>query len=291
MPITTDALREVVSGKVHTPGDVIKYGDVVSEVSGRPVFAVPTFLPLYRDLRMGDKGEDVKALQRMLRDIGLYKGEIDGVLGSGDIQAISYLYTRAGYKAPNPVVFLMAHSAPIPKDGVKVAHVAALGQEITQEHPLATVESTAAVITMRVDILQAQAFTVGTTVLVKVGSNAPVSSEVLSVGEFKEASQSAPPGYDVTVVIPGGVDPEIAEQSPVIVSESVEVEKGPAVPLIAIRRDSGGATYVMLPTPETGATPAPQRVDVTVVGQSAGYAVIEENPLLPVGAVVQVSGG
>ena len=283
--------RMVVSGRAHATGDTIRFGDVVAEVSGRPVFAVPASLPVYRDLVAGDVGSDVAGLQRMLTDLGLYAGAVDGKLSTGTAQAISRLHTRAGYPAPNPVALLTGDVAALPADGLVVAEAAGVGQEITTERPLMSVVVAPAVITARVDMLQAQVFLVGTAVNVQVGSAAPAPSSVLSVGEFQEGSAGNPPGYDIKIGVPEGVDPESAAQQPVIVSEADEVPTGPAVPLAAVRRDAAASTYVELPRP-TSATPGPpQRVAVTVVGQSAGWAVIADNPDLPVGASVVVSGG
>jgi peptidoglycan hydrolase-like protein with peptidoglycan-binding domain len=287
-----DVARQVVSGKVPAVGDVIHYGDVVGEVSGRPIFAVPGSLPLYRDLRQGDSGSDVVILQTLLTDLGLYSGALDGLLGRSAMNAVAKLYTRAGYAPPDPVGFLMRNTAPVSASGLPVASAAAVGTELSSDQPLATVVASAAVITARVDLLQARAFTVGTVVEVRIGSGAAVESGVLTVGNFQESSSHLPPGYDVTVALPSGVDPEAVKREPVLVSETVEIPTGLAVPLTAIRRDSSGGTYVLLRSASSQASASPpSQAPVTVVGQSSGYAVIQDNPDLPPGAEVVVSGG
>jgi len=88
MPVSDDAIREVVSGMVHQIGDVIRYGDVVAEVSGRPVFAMPASLPLYRDLYRDATGSDVAGLQQVLADLGLYSGAVDGDFGRNSSHGI-----------------------------------------------------------------------------------------------------------------------------------------------------------------------------------------------------------
>jgi len=284
--------REVVSGKVHKVGDTIHYGDVVAEVSGRPVFAVPASLPLYRDISGDDTGSDVAGLQKMLAGAGLYKGAADGKPGAATLQAIAKLYTRAGYGAPDPVGLLVGDTAPVPADGLKVASAAPVGSEISPDSPLLTVVAAPAVITARADMLQAQGFPLGAEVSVQIGSATPVPSKVLSVGDFQDGSLGVSPGYDVTISLPDGVDAAAAAQEPVVVSESADIPTGSAVPLSAIRRDANGATYVDLPPAADGATDSPVRhVSVTVLSQSSGYAIIQENPDLPTGAAVVVSGG
>ena len=287
--VTGDGVRQVVSGKVHAPGDILHFGDVVAEVSGRPIFAVPTWLPLYRDITENMEGSDVDALQQTLTDIGLYSGTIGGKAGAQMLNAIALLYTRAGYPAPNPRGLAMGDAAILPADGMALASAAPVGAQLSEDLPLVTVVTAPAVITARVDMIQARGFAVGTLVRVQIGSASPVGSTVVAVGEFQEGSTSQPAGYDVTVAIPDGADPVSAAQEPVIVSESAEVPTGPAVPLTAIRRDAGGASYVLIPG-SAGAAP-PARVVVSVVGQSAGYAVIREDPSVPIDATVIVTGG
>lgn len=284
-----EGARQVVSGKVHAIGDVLHYGDVVAEVSGRPIFAVPASLPLYRDIRDDSKGSDVAGLQQMLTDIGLYSGSVAGEIGPLTLQAIAKLYTRAGYLAPDPKGLAMGDTAAVPSDAVTVASAAEAGSVISEDNPLVTVVTAPAVITARADMIQIQGFPAGATVNVQIGSASPVPSTVTSVGDFQESTFSQPPGYDVTIAIPEGVDPVAIAQEPVIVSESGQVPTGPSVPLTAIRRDGSGS-FVLLPSDSTSTPGVPRTVAVTVVGQSSGYAVIQDNPDLPVGTTILVSG-
>ena len=282
----SDGVRQVMSGKVHAPGDILHFGDIVAEVSGRPIFAVPTWLPLYRDITESMEGSDVDALQQMLTDIGLYSGTIGGKAGPQTLNAIAQLYTRAGYPAPNPKGLAMGDTAVVPADGLTVADAAPVGAQLSEDLPLVSVVTAPAVITARADMIQAQGFPVGTSVSVQIGTASPVGSTVVAVGEFVSGTTSQPAGYDVTIAIPDGVDPVAAAGEPVVVSERTQVPNGPAVPLTAIRREADGASYVLIP----GSAGVPAQIVVDVVGQSAGYAVIDDNPELPVGTAVIVSG-
>ena len=51
-------------------GDVLNSGQLIAIVSGRPIFAVSTEFPLYRNLDLGDSGDDVRELNSLLSNLG-----------------------------------------------------------------------------------------------------------------------------------------------------------------------------------------------------------------------------
>ncbi|MGW1770030.1 peptidoglycan-binding protein, partial [Streptomyces sp. NPDC002073] len=80
------------------PGDPVRAGRVLAEVSGRPVIALHGALPVYRDLRPGAEGADVGQLQRALRQLGHGVGDDrPGVFGPGTKAALAALYRALGY--------------------------------------------------------------------------------------------------------------------------------------------------------------------------------------------------
>ncbi|MEM9035655.1 MAG: peptidoglycan-binding protein [Actinomycetota bacterium] len=81
-------------------GDVIGEGALVVEVGGRPVFLLEGDLPTFRDLRPGQTGDDVVQLQEALRRLGHLSGAPDGTYGPSTEEAVTALYTAAGYVAP-----------------------------------------------------------------------------------------------------------------------------------------------------------------------------------------------
>ncbi|MHA5047930.1 peptidoglycan-binding protein [Streptomyces sp. SD15] len=84
-------------------GDKVKAGQVLVEISGRPVFVLRGSLPAYRDLKPGAKGDDVKQLQRALSDLGFGSGtDTSGEFGAGTQSALASFYTSIGYE-PQPV--------------------------------------------------------------------------------------------------------------------------------------------------------------------------------------------
>ena len=55
---------------------------------------------LYRDLRIGDTGVDVTALQRSLDELGYGPGDSDGLFGTATANSVRRLYEHLGYTPP-----------------------------------------------------------------------------------------------------------------------------------------------------------------------------------------------
>jgi peptidoglycan hydrolase-like protein with peptidoglycan-binding domain len=90
--------KPVVTRVAVRAGAAVSPGQVLVEVSGRPIFALSGTVPAYRDLRPGTSGGDVLQLQRALGALGLsVRGDAQGVYGSGTKAAVRQFYTRAGY--------------------------------------------------------------------------------------------------------------------------------------------------------------------------------------------------
>jgi peptidoglycan hydrolase-like protein with peptidoglycan-binding domain len=96
------AALAVVTRTVLRRGATVQPGQVIVEVSGRPLFAFPGAVPAYRDLVPGDTGADVAQLQRGLAAIGYPKGfDTAGTFGAGTAAAVAAFYTALGYAVPN----------------------------------------------------------------------------------------------------------------------------------------------------------------------------------------------
>jgi HlyD family secretion protein len=99
-PTVTDAQRSVVTAVRVQTGDEFDAGEVLLEVSGRPVFALAGEVPGYRDLRPGMRGADVTQLQQALADLGYPTGDADGEYGPATKSAVAAFYQTLGYDAP-----------------------------------------------------------------------------------------------------------------------------------------------------------------------------------------------
>lgn len=88
-----------VTGAPKKAGDSVAAGDVVAEISGRPVIALPGAIPAYRNLLPGTTGRDVAQLQEALKGLGFAVGDAAGTFGRGTQHAVEQLYASRGYAA------------------------------------------------------------------------------------------------------------------------------------------------------------------------------------------------
>ncbi|MEU7553937.1 peptidoglycan-binding protein [Streptomyces sp. NPDC044571] len=102
-------------------GDPVKAGQLLAEVSGRPVFALQGGLPMYRDLKPGTTGDDVAQLQQALRELGHGTGaDAQGVFGPGTKAALVARYQAVGYD-PLPAVADGGSALKAARDAVRSA--------------------------------------------------------------------------------------------------------------------------------------------------------------------------
>ncbi|MFE6163308.1 peptidoglycan-binding protein [Streptomyces sp. NPDC056486] len=90
--------------KAPTAGTEVREGDVLMQVSGRPVLVLRGTVPMYRTLGPGASGGDVTQLQRALARLGFNPGSANGTYGQSDAAAVSRWYKRKGYRAMEPTV-------------------------------------------------------------------------------------------------------------------------------------------------------------------------------------------
>ncbi|WP_326551672.1 peptidoglycan-binding domain-containing protein [Micromonospora sp. NBC_01813] len=91
-------VRQVVTAVPIAVGEQVGIGDVLVEVSGRPLILLPGDFPAYRQLVRGDTGPDVRQLQTALRQ--LYGTPVTGRLDARTETDLRRLYSAAGYPPP-----------------------------------------------------------------------------------------------------------------------------------------------------------------------------------------------
>ncbi|MDR2565453.1 MAG: peptidoglycan-binding protein [Bifidobacteriaceae bacterium] len=96
-----DASAAVVTGRIPEQGSEVDGGDVILEVSGRPVFLLPGAFPAYRTLAAGSSGPDVTQLRAALNSLGFSAGAESDQYDSALAGAVKAMYDKAGYPAPN----------------------------------------------------------------------------------------------------------------------------------------------------------------------------------------------
>lgn len=97
-----EGVSPVITAVRAATGKDVRAGQVLAEVSARPVFILPGSIPVYRDLKPADRGKDVRQLQAALRNLGYgIGGDARGVFGSGTKAAVARFYERIGYDVTN----------------------------------------------------------------------------------------------------------------------------------------------------------------------------------------------
>ncbi|RLP74278.1 hypothetical protein D9V32_13050 [Mycetocola tolaasinivorans] len=292
----TPADETVLSDVRVEAGETLGFIRLIAEISGRPVVTIPASVPLYRDLVVGDRGNDVRALQRVLVDAGHGHIRVTGTLTAADLAVFTTLYRAAGYalstigdRGPG---LARAEFIALPAGGLPIITIAPVGTGLSGGTPLLSLGDSPATIVGRASVVQGDRLAVGTAVQVTAGGGVPLASEVVALGEVGTDESTGGMGRDVTVRMPD--DPEgvlTAAAMIQILSGDIGTE-GAAIPVIAIRQDERGS-YVRLARPEgegptpTAATDA-RRVDLTVTAQAEGWAAIEPREDLPVGTALEV---
>jgi peptidoglycan hydrolase-like protein with peptidoglycan-binding domain len=87
----------VITKMTMSAGSVIRPGDVLIQVSGRPLIALPGTTPAYRDLKPGESGPDILELQSALASLGYADNDQPGFFGAGTKAAVAALYQHLGY--------------------------------------------------------------------------------------------------------------------------------------------------------------------------------------------------
>jgi peptidoglycan hydrolase-like protein with peptidoglycan-binding domain len=313
----------VVTRRTVDVGDVVRPGSLVGAVSGRPVFALPAPLALYRDLRTEDEGDDVSSLQRALRETGA-DVEVTGWVDWRTTAAVTELFVDNGFPAPTAAAPETVEPSPTdpdpsepassPTPEVQQPHVVRppgplipsasfvalaaaeatvtgalpLGATVTAEAPLVRVRTSPNTVSFRADAVSAATLTDGQEVSIQADTR-QLAGTITAVGEFVEASDGKAPGRDVTVV---SADPAFAGLSPglsVTVLPEAEHEESLAVPTVALRQDAEG-TFVLVPDDgeaDAGAEqPEPRRVPVTVDYSGNGWTAIAGDVLPPGSEVI-----
>lgn len=100
LPVVTEGHRALVTSEPRDRGSSVAAGEVVVEIAGRPLIALPGAVPAFRDLRPGDSGGDVRQFQQAVADLG-FALTVDGEFGERTKAAVRWLYENLGYQTPS----------------------------------------------------------------------------------------------------------------------------------------------------------------------------------------------
>lgn len=245
--------RALISGHVPRAGASIKAGEVVVEISGRPVIALQGAVPAFRSLGPGDTGSDVQRLNAALASAGLGTDRRSAEYTDATVEAVKKLYRRAGYGSDgslpsSEVAFVSA----LPASVVSVA--ASLG---------ASVDDSSITIASG-DLTVAASFPSAQAALIQPGAKVVISSEIL--GKSVDATVEA----DTAAKGAGG-----------------DSAGGPTDEGAGSGRQTGDTSYSIVPDKPLGSQWAGQDVKVRVVSATTDAEVLA----VPVTAIVENGSG
>jgi len=270
------------------PGNVLKAGDFIGIIGADPVFVLDGPLPLYRDLNLGDNGDDVLAFQKALNSAG-YATAQSGTVTEDTLDAVTRLHRAHLTGVPSEGVTSIARNnyAILPGGSHTVTAVAAVGQLINDGNPIASVETSEPYVESSVELSVANKLKAGDRVSLRT-STGSVEGTITSIGELqndpsKGAAKSVRFSADDPIKLTPGQSASITSKG----NTSTTL----AVPTTAVRQDSQG-TYVLVEkggssTATSKDAPATERVNVEVLRTAGGYAAINAN--LSAGQKVLVS--
>ncbi|GAA2626965.1 hypothetical protein GCM10010425_25280 [Streptomyces spororaveus] len=246
-------------------GSAVERDGKLYEVNGKAVRLMYGSTPMYRPLKAGDKGEDVKQLKRNLQALGYGTGldPQDGAFTAGTATAVkrwqkAHKAAETGEVAKEDIAFA---SGPQRVRGGD----AAVGDELAPGKPVLTVTGTERIVRFRLDAVKAGAAKAGDPVTVRLPGGTSATGKIDSVGGAArpddgnggaggggQGGGGAGGGDDkarIEVVVafdqPGTVS--APDQSPVTVGLTGETRKGVlSVPVNALLALAGGGFGVQV---------------------------------------------
>ncbi|MFD6973351.1 peptidoglycan-binding protein [Streptomyces sp. NPDC059949] len=249
-------------------GSAVERDGKLYEVNGRMVRLMYGSTPMYRPLKAGDKGEDVKQLKRNLQALGYGTGldPEDGVFTAGTATAVKRW--QKAHKA--------AESGEVGKEDIAFAsgpqrirrNDAAVGDEAAPGKPVLTVTGTERIVRFQLDAAKAGAAKAGDQVTVRLPGGAGAGGKIDSVGGAGGADDQGDAGgaggggsgaggggaggdkkakVEVAVTFDQPAEINAPDQSPVTVGLTGETRKGVlSVPVNALLALAGGGFGVQV---------------------------------------------
>lgn len=260
-------------------GQAAMPGRPVLELNGRPVIALATDYPFYRQLGPGDRGRDVAALAAAL---GVAAATPDATFDDPLQAALHKLYADAGYEAPRtsgfgvlgPEVFLPAEVVSVSGDMV-AARAPQLGAPATSGAVLLRSRSSQ----LRCDLPEAVQIDVGTT---GVADGEPAHVEAIvaadidtsTVGEADENTATTT-ALSVALVRVDGNSPAAgtASTGTFEFDRPVGDEDDVVAPSTAVYEDTDGTTFVLV-SDSAGKT---RRITVEVMSVERGFVLLRSS--------------
>ncbi|MFC9589898.1 peptidoglycan-binding protein [Streptomyces sp. NPDC056944] len=212
------------------PGSVVKRDERLYEVDGEAVRLMYGDEPMYRTLKTGDKGKDVRQLEENLAALGYTGFDVDEEYTAKTAAAVkrwqkSHGLKQTGTLGPDRIAF--AGSAVRVKEagsdsgtGTGGGDRIAPGDRVTPGSPVLTVTGSERVVSFKVPASQAGSAKTGTRVQVTLPDGSRLPGKVSAVGKTATAGedpQDKTPKIDITVSFDDPAKAKGVDQSPVTV--------------------------------------------------------------------------
>ena len=228
----------------------MREGEVVLEVSGRPVFVLSGAIPMYRDIAPGAEGPDVTQLQEALARVGHPPGT-SGVFDRATQKALASVYGEAGYRPVRPgpgqttaPISEIAFVRTLPSTMVGLA--GGVGAKLDPSKPALTI-ARAVQVEARLTVSETKAVSVGTMARVEaVQGGGSFAAEIAHIGSSVTSSSSSGVVGHLIVLRPRQrISSQLIGQS-VQITIRVPMSRGRTlvVPLSAVYTGPGGETLV-----------------------------------------------
>ncbi|MFF4410005.1 peptidoglycan-binding protein [Streptomyces sp. NPDC001404] len=161
-------------------GSVIKQNQALYEADGAKVWLLYGERPMYRKLKAGDKGPDVRQLKQNLRDLGYGTGlTVDEQFTSGTAEALgrwqkSHGLKQTGETGPDQIAFAPSSVRVKKKE-------AAVGDQMAPGKPVLTVTGAEREVQIKLDVSDAGLAEPGTRVEITLPGGDKVKGKVASV--------------------------------------------------------------------------------------------------------------
>jgi hypothetical protein len=265
-------------------GQVVRQGQVLYRVSGRPVVLLYGPVPVYRSLSYGMKGRDVAELNAALAALG-YTTERSNHYGTATTYALMKLQRRLGVSRTGELA--LGDAVFLPTAARITAHGGAvMGGPVRPGMTVMSATSTAPVVTIDLDAAQQTEVRAGNRVTVTLPDGRITPGTVASVSRVAKAARTAggSPTITVRVTLKHPKAAGDLDQAPVQVSiVTGSVRDALVVPVSALLAQTGGGYAVEVADPKgnhlVAVSPglfsdAEGLVQVTSSGLSPGQRVV-----------------
>ena len=258
------AVEGTVTSVTAASTSTVAAGDSPLAIDLRPVTIAEGSTPMFRALRVGDRGPDVEQLQRFLRARPASSSvPVDGVFAQSTAAAVSAWQGELGLVADGTVQ--PGDLAFVPTLPARIAVLAKVGQRVSPGAPLIQILEMTPRLTIRLSDEQRLGLPADPAVRVTGpgGVWAGRFGTVVPAADGNEVELIAPGGGAVCAAECGAVSPPAGDY--VAEVEVVPAASGPVVPVGAILTRADGTSVV---TTEQGEVP------VEIVAAADGLAVV-----------------